>query len=193
MFRHRADGSVTLFPTDAELLRQEKVETAAEYKPPHGGYPTYPRVKVMGNSGVTVQDDFADAHGGHSTPPTSPIPGSEWDASFSEFIKRSIPKPAIYFDAVRMSMALEQIAHDAQAKSWKLVSALRLVRQAETNYEMVKAGQTLYDIYNEYMNRNLAAQMNVNDQANTIDATKYPHQEPSFWQKLMNSFKRSDA
>lgn len=52
---HRRDGSVTLFPTTAEL---EQMETAATYKPVHGGYPT--------------------------AQPSNPIPGSEWNEDQSQ-------------------------------------------------------------------------------------------------------------
>lgn len=195
--RQGLTGNVTMFPTDVELERQEKAETAVEHKPVHGGYPDYPRVMVVGDGGKVVRDDFSETIAINNLlrgeAPSNPIPGSEWN------VER--PLPAIYFEAVRLSTAMNDLVHDAQVRAWKVTTATRAVRLAETIDQQTIAVEHLSHLYKEYMataDVELKVRMLINDLTNVVDHTA-PSQSPMFRQvrqfidRVSRAFKRSDA
>lgn len=98
--------------------------------------------------------------------PSSPIPGSEWNAT---------RQPDIYFDATRLAATLNEAAHDLGLQAWKLTSALRNVRQAETQSQRSGAILELVKLYEEF-NRNSSVdtkvRMLVDQLANTIESDR---------------------
>lgn len=129
-----------LFLTEAELQVMEE----EEHKP------------------VTAAN-YKPVHGGYpSVSPSNPVPGSEWDDSSK--------LPDTYFDAVKLSYALNEIAHDAQARAWSLQSALRNVR-----LQIVGAEEVLAKLYIDYIAQadvELRVRMIVNELANTIEGDR---------------------
>lgn len=199
--KEKGMAPMIMFPTDAELKMQEKAETAVEHKPVHGGYPDYPRVMVVGDGGKVVRDDFSETIAINNLlrgeAPSNPIPGSEWNDE-----RLNYPLPTIYFEAVRLSTAMNELVHDAQVRAWKITTALRNVRLAETIDQQRLSIEHLSHLYKEYMataDVELKVRMLVNDLTNVVDHTE-PSLSPIFLQTLrqfiervIRAFKRSDA
>lgn len=170
----------------AEMRVEHKADsgpTAVEYKPVHGGYPT-PRLNkyqplILGDGGKVVQKEvpslvdamtmserLLDPVGGH---------GDDWGmsdqrkAGFNYGSGWQGPYPPIYFDAVRLSTALDQIVHDATVRAWSMTTILRNLRLAETALERKTAINDLIRVYGELLNPDVELRMHINDLANTID------------------------
>jgi hypothetical protein len=169
------------------------------HKPVHGGYPGGDRIMIMGTGGTIIRDDFGDAEP-ISVGPVNPVPGSGWtdertqtdQAIAAELVASEsprangfnygtgwgkAPKPPIYFDAVRLSIALDQISHDASARAWRLTTALRAVRLAETPTEKADAVALLSETYSNLMAEvpDAKVAMLVNDLANVVDQIAPPN------------------
>lgn len=150
----RADGSVTLFPTEAEI---EQMVNRAEVVMP--------------------------------------------------------PLSSSYFTAIPLSNALNEIAHDAEQRAWKMREALRNARLAYPGAEL-----KLTKLYNDVMSSadiELRTRMLVNELADTIEAdrempqgvsvgtraARYPSMDRYYtlrpvWEFINNvrkAFKRSDS
>lgn len=150
--------------------------------------------------------------------PSSPIPGSEWAFSewpaSQEWFENS--KPEVYFDAVRLQIALSQIAQDASHVAWQINEALRNVRLAESaRLKSIAVGElvAIYENIMRHPSLELNVRLLVNDLANTIDpdvapeakldagATVYPSRERYYtfrpvWEfiyAVRKAFKRSDS
>ncbi len=152
---------------------------------------------------------YKPVHGGYPEGPSNPIPGSEWTATddvaeMEEVVEETIaaeivasdsprkngfnygvgwgqqnPKPPIYFDAVRLSEALEQIAHDTSRRSWRIITAIRAVRLAETDTEKRLAVRHLTDEVSEILSgqdgEQIKLHMLVNDLAHQINIVAPPN------------------
>lgn len=107
--------------------------------------------------------------------PNNPIPGSEWNSP-----TMGNSKPEVYFDAVRLQIALAQIGQDAAHGAWRINEALRNVRLAESGQLKSIAVSELITIYENIMKHpslELNIRMLVNDLANTIDPDVAPEKK----------------
>lgn len=112
-----------------------------------------------------------------AAPPSNPIPGSEWNTTEDW---QTLPK-ALVSDATALERALMETANDASADAWKITTALRNVRLAETDKQKARALSDLKSIYSHYMktaNTDLRVRLAVNALANTIEGDRLPPVKP---------------
>lgn len=177
---------------DPMVMRDGKVISAKEYKPTHGGYPgpTNPVTGSEWGPGIALDQGFLD---GQARKVQSRANGDDAQIAAeivaSESPRKSgfnygsgwgsEPKPSIYFDAVRLSQALDARAHAATAQAWKITTAIRAVRLAETETEKRVAVSHLTDEVASVMDSEEAASLRVymlvNDLANQIDVVAPPN------------------
>lgn len=129
----------------------------------------FPTDRELMDAAVAEEDKSSnEPTTGMTIVPSSPIPGSEWTSE---------SWPEVYFDATRLSIALSEIAHDAQERVYKLNEALRDVRGAETIEKKVNAVGRLTSLYQNTMNHadtELKVRLLVNDLADTIEPDVKP-------------------
>lgn len=172
--------------------------TAAMYKPKHGGYPDYAALPNS-ETGVEIHDPGPEV--------TSPIPGSDWsveaytlgDAVDANRIAAEIvasdspraqgynygvgwgsgPKPAIYFDGIKLAIVLDSIQHEAQTRAWRLTTALRNVRLAETETEkrltIETLAETIANLRTEVDSRELTMRLHIEELSSTMDMIAPPN------------------
>lgn len=186
----------TLFPTDRELMEEAILEDESLKREMWELGPDDP------------VNDIALDKWQMMDPPTSPIPGSEWQAPKT--------KSEIYFDAVRLAETLMHLANDLQNQGWHLTTAIRNVRLAKNVPDYVSATSHLTRLYFDTRSNlgvEIKVRMAVDDLANTIDADVPPSPKmdggnaiyPSmdhyytlrpvweFINKARRAFKRADA
>lgn len=155
---------------------------AADYKPSHGGYPTP----------LHLRDETL----------ANPVPGSEWSAEqiadpdgintvVNEIIAAEIvasdsprkngfnygsgyrgPLPPVYFDGVRLVTLLRARAHAASTTHWRMETALRNLRLAETETEKALTVITLEETMRNIMadDPTIAIEGMVEEIIRTVDA-----------------------
>lgn len=174
----------TLFPTDAELMEQAIREEDAEEK-------NIPANLSTAADHGRLAADYAG--------PSNPIPGSDWQDT-----NTALALPDVYFDAVRLMNAMNQTAHDIQARSWKVSNAIRNVRIADLDRDRQAALSDLLIIYAEAKSETdleTKIRLAVNELADIIEPVIYPSQEHYYilrpvWEfiyAVRRAFKRTDG
>lgn len=132
---------------------------AVEYKSIHGGYPTMATMQLPADHSDVISQEIVASE----SPRKSGFNyGVGWETA---------PKPSIYFDAVRLNQAMRDDLHERQSAQWRLETAMRNLRLAETVTEKVLAIGTLRETMDNLASSTAGfdIRMAVNDLANTID------------------------
>lgn len=113
-------------------------------------------------------EDRADAVAAFaSSGPTSPVPGSEWEAD----------DHGLVFDATRLAKAMTDEAHALSAQAWKLTSAIRFVRFAKDDLRRLDTTLQLQRLYLSEMGKvstNVNVRLLVDQLASTIEPDVRP-------------------
>lgn len=135
------------FSPNEDLSGRVHPVTATAYKPVHGGYPTaekrHPDAVVMDRTGQITREIYAD----------QPIQAYE----------------PLYFEAHKLAQGLGHIAHDWQAKAWKVQTTLRDYRLAQTKQDRAHIAILLMRLVWQYDSKEARMASEIENTINTID------------------------